>query len=91
MSQTRTRLVNFRLTDEEFEQLKTASSRQGARCVSEFVRHVILTAPNRCPASSSYDDNLMLFERRVATLEQSMTRLIESFSSAQPQRVNSGN
>jgi hypothetical protein len=33
----------------------------------------------------------MLFERRVAALEQSMTRFIESFSSAQPQRVNSGN
>ena len=91
MSKTRTRLVNFRLTDEEFEQLKTASSRQGARCVSDFVRYVIMTPPNHCPASISYDDNLLSFERRVTTLEQSMTRFIESLSSAQPQRVDSGN
>src|ERR1017187_9362681 len=46
MSTARTRLVNFRVTDEEFERLKTASGRQGARCLSDFARGVMLGSPN---------------------------------------------
>ena len=91
MSKPRSRLVNFRLTDEEFELLKAASSRQGARCVSDFVRYVILTPHSRCPVSSTYDDALLSFELRVIALERSMARFIEAVSGAQSLRVNSGN
>ncbi|MCU1237281.1 MAG: hypothetical protein JWP63_5248 [Candidatus Solibacter sp.] len=91
MSKARTRLVNFRLTEEEFEQLKTSSNRQGARCVSDFVRCVVLTPSSRCPVSSTCDESLSSFERRVAALERSITLFIAALSSAQSQPVNSGN
>lgn len=91
MSKARTRLVNFRLTDEEFEQLKAASSQQGARCVSDFVRFVILTPANRCPSYSACDESFLTFEKRVTALERSMTRFIEAISGSQPRRANLGN
>ena len=88
MSKARTRLVNFRLTEEEFEQLKTTSNRQGARCVSDFVRCVVLTPSSRCPVSNTYDESLNSFERRVAALERSMILFIAALSSAQPKPIN---
>ena len=38
----RTRLVNFRLTEVEYQQLRTASLTSGARGLSEFARSAIL-------------------------------------------------
>jgi hypothetical protein len=83
MSKPRTRLVNFRVTDEEFELLKAACSRHGARCLSDFARGVMLGQPNPCPVSSSYDDRLVSFDRRVSALEQSMSRLVNALSASQ--------
>lgn len=42
MNNLRTRLVNFRVTDQEFEEIKSACNRNGARCISEFVRSRML-------------------------------------------------
>ena len=83
MPQLRTRLVNFRVTDEEFERLKTASGRQGARCLSDFARSVMLGQPNLRPLSGSYDDKLLGFDRRLAAVEHSIARLVEALSTAQ--------
>jgi hypothetical protein len=41
MLQTRSRLVAFRVSEEEYEDLRLASSAQGARSVSEFVRSCV--------------------------------------------------
>ena len=38
----RNRLVNFRLSEIEFEKLKAACSRQGARSISDFARTSVL-------------------------------------------------
>ena len=46
MEKVRGRLVNFRVTDDEFEQLKIACDRQGARCLSAFARKMMLNATN---------------------------------------------
>jgi hypothetical protein len=78
MSTARTRLVNFRVTDEELERLKTASGRQGARCLSDFARAVMLGQPNFRPVSGSYDDKLLSFDQRLIALEHSMARLVEA-------------
>ena len=80
MSQARTRLVNFRVTDEELERLKTASGRQGARCLSDFARCVMLGQPNLHPVAGAYDDKLVSFDQRLVALEHSMARLVEALS-----------
>lgn len=38
----RNRLVNFRLTEEEFEQLRQACGDQGARSLSDFARSAVM-------------------------------------------------
>lgn len=39
----RNRLVNFRLSEVEFERLKAACARQGARSISDFARTSVLS------------------------------------------------
>ena len=73
MQKIRTRLVNFRVTDDEFAQLKSASDRHGARCLSEYARSSMLTDPSDDP--ESVISKVVVLERRIATLETSMSRL----------------
>lgn len=41
--QPRTRLVNFRVSEDEFVRLKEGSVRAGARSISDFARAAVLT------------------------------------------------
>jgi hypothetical protein len=80
MRQIRSRLVNFRVTDEELKQLKTASDRQGARCLSDFARSIMF--------GGTYDDRLLRMDHRLTGVEQSMARLVEALSGSRPQDTN---
>ena len=42
VTKPRNRLVNFRLTEEEFQSLRTASAESGARSISDFARSAVL-------------------------------------------------
>jgi hypothetical protein len=72
MLRTRTRLVTFRVTDDELEQLKTACERQGSRCLSDFARSTVLS---RLVSSESVSNKMLDQERRILALEASMARL----------------
>ena len=80
MQKVRTRLVSFRVTDEEFEQLKSACDRNGSRCLSEFARSSMLTNPNRDP--ENVISKVVVLERRIASLETSMSRLHNALADA---------
>ncbi len=67
MQKVRNHLVNFRVTEEEFEKLKDACDRQGARCLSHFVREIMLNSPNLDP--DSMITKVDTLDRRVAALE----------------------
>jgi hypothetical protein len=73
MQKVRGRLVNFRVTDDEFEQLKIACDRHGARCLSAFARKMILNAGT--PNGENHADELAALDRRLSILEESMSRL----------------
>jgi hypothetical protein len=73
MQKVRTRIVNFRVTEEEFEQLRSACDRQGARCLSDFARSAMLASPNLDP--ESVVSKLVVLEGRLASLETSVSRL----------------
>lgn len=83
MRKIRTRLVNFRVTDEELERLKTASDRQGARCLSDFARSIMF--------GGTYDDRLLSLDQRLTGLERSMARLVEAVSGSHLQEIHSHN
>ena len=89
MSKARTRLVNFRVTDEEFERLKSASGRQGSRCLSDFARSMMLGQPN-CHSSAD-DERLLSFDRRLTSLERSLSRLVDVLAGTPFQTAGSEN
>ena len=91
MTNARTRLVNFRVTDEEFERLKAASSQRHARSLSDFARGVMLAHHDLIDLSGSNDDRMLSFDRRVTALERSMARLVDALSGAQLNRADAEN
>jgi hypothetical protein len=77
----RSRLINFRVTDEEFRRLKTASTLNNARCLSEFARSAILERVQTAaevPESPVVTDQLQAFESRLARLESHLSRLSDA-------------
>ena len=89
MQRVRSRLINFRVTDEELEQLKAAANIQGSRCLSEFARLVMLGTANRAPApavSESLDGKLSLFDRRLNILEADVARLVDALGEREDRR-----
>jgi hypothetical protein len=70
----RNRLVNFRLTMEEFEQLRTACERQGARSISDFARCAVLGQVDRPVESEAAIGRL---DETVERLEQGVGALLQ--------------
>ena len=79
MQKVRSRLINFRVTDEELEQLKTAATVQGSRCLSEFARLVMLGTATG--AQERPDGKLSQFDRRLNVLEANVARLVDALAS----------
>jgi uncharacterized protein (DUF1778 family) len=79
MHKVRSRLVNFRVTDEEFERLKNAAEIQGSRCLSEFARLVMLGADSVTAAEARMlDGKFAVFDKRLNALESDVARLIKN-------------
>lgn len=84
--QARNRLVNFRLTQEEMENLHSACAVRGARSLSEFARAAVLKSVGAEIGSEiawqSYLDRL---EARLAALDSLLVALVDrtDFSQAQ--------
>jgi hypothetical protein len=74
----RSRLINFRVTDEELEQLKAAATLQGSRCLSEFARLVMLGTAGG--SQESPDGKLSQVDRRLNVLEANVTRLVDALA-----------
>ncbi|MDX1979812.1 MAG: hypothetical protein SFV51_06065 [Bryobacteraceae bacterium] len=70
----RNRLVNFRLSDEEFDQLRASSAVSGARSLSDFARNAVMrcaaeTASGRVnPPRPDIDSKVIELECRVTEL-----------------------
>lgn len=72
----RNRLVNFRLSEVEFEQLRHASIRSGSRSLSEFARNSVLRSLEEwAPAGG----RLATLDHRVSELELALERLLRLF------------
>jgi hypothetical protein len=75
MYKLRSRIVNFRVSDEELELLKIASAQQGARCLSEFARSVMLQTCGTAPSQPADGDRLGSIEERLSAVESNVTRI----------------
>ncbi len=79
-SLNRTRLINFRVTPEEYERLRQASSAHGIGSFSDFAREVLLESARRRPAAASsalgwHLRPWMGYEERLAELEGRMEQV----------------
>ena len=79
MQKTRSRVINFRVTDDEFNRLKTASNMGGARCLSEYARDVLMQSldgrADHKSGGAGGQDKLLTLELRVGLVELSLSRL----------------
>lgn len=64
----RRRVLNFRLTEEEYRLLRNASHATGARNISDFARSVLLQQHDHPPQSQ--DQAISRLESRLAELEE---------------------
>ena len=82
----RNRLVNFRLTDEEFVYLREACAAQGARSISDFARSAVLRQADRsAPASDSPStQSLAELQSMMAQLEARVGQLVQQVDSVIP-------
>jgi hypothetical protein len=73
----RNRLVNFRLSDEEFERLKNACAQFGARSISDFARGSVLDRIVDGPASASRPgERIVELDHKVSALEGQVSQLL---------------
>lgn len=72
---TRSRLVNFRLTQDELESLKTACLVKGSRNISDFARTAVLESIETQTGSG------MLVQNRLSELDTKMAEIGEAVQS----------
>jgi hypothetical protein len=79
----RTRLVNFRLSDDEFDRLRASCALHGSRSISEFARTSVLermeTNPNVAFGSQSGGTQNRMFQldNKVNDLEHRFTQILQ--------------
>ncbi len=73
----RNRLVNFRLSEAEFEQLKAACHENGARSISEFARTAVLNSLRQQVVDDGPDvQRVTYLEDKVVALEVRTDQLL---------------
>ena len=93
LERIKNRLVTFRVTDEELSQLKTTSREQGARCLSEFARAVLLGTLHEAgigdPREGQVKQKMEALDSRLAAVESDIARVMNLLSLAgQVERIN---
>jgi hypothetical protein len=72
----RSRLVNFRLTEEEYDRLTAVCARKGSPSISDFARASILrTVEAEVGQERPVDTQLASLRERLSDLERSFQRL----------------
>jgi predicted component of type VI protein secretion system len=74
-SNRRDRLVIFRLSQDEYQKLKDASERQGARNLSDFTRGEVLSVLNSRANGNHIEQSFSSMEQSMAELKATMLRL----------------
>ena len=75
MALPRYRLLNFRLTDEEYDQLRSAAVEHGSRGLSDFARTILLSSLPAQAVRDRRESATASLSERLAKLEQAVDRL----------------
>ncbi len=74
----RSRIVSFRLSDEEYKSLKNVTASRGARSVSEFTRSVACNVGTNGNGSENLGDSLRTLNARMEALVHKIETLTEA-------------
>lgn len=79
----RTRMVNFRLTEDEYEYLKDLCQREGARSVSDFARTAVCRSigPPK-PDGEPLDMQIQILDGKVGELDRTVKQIVERMEAA---------
>jgi len=80
LTKRRSRIVSFRLSQEEYESLKAISATRGARSVSEFTRSVACS--NAVPSASdseAIEEALRRINEKVDTINDELRKLHKAY------------
>jgi hypothetical protein len=83
----RSRIVSFRLSDEEYDSLKSVTVSRGARSVSEFTRSVACNMGATGNGAEKIEDSLRTLNDRMKALDrriQMLTQVLEEKNSTNP-------
>jgi hypothetical protein len=79
VQKTRKRVINFRVTEEQYSRLKSASDEGGARCLSEYARDVLMRSldgdAGEKPGTANGIEKMLTLELRLGIVELSLSRL----------------
>ncbi len=76
----RSRIVSFRLSDEEYDSLKNVSATRGARSVSEFTRSVACNQDGE--QAKKLEETLLTLTERMELLDRRLQTLTEAVKNA---------
>jgi len=85
MDTIRNRIINFRVSEDEFRRLKAASASQKARCLSDFARTVTLRVAGGAETLSEADvseNEIQSVIRHLSLLESNIARLLDVLTKA---------
>jgi len=74
---SRNRLVVFRLTQQEYDNLKEACSDKGSRSLSEFTRSELLAGSKPDVLEGVLDKRLIAVEQRLTDLQESVAQIAD--------------
>jgi uncharacterized protein (DUF1778 family) len=80
----RSRVLNFRLTEQEYLEVKQAAEAQGSRCVSDFARAALLKSSRHTGAESRVEFMFRDLQNRISVLDSQMFRLIGAVERDEP-------
>lgn len=85
----RTKIVNFRLSEGEFEKLKSACEANGARSVSDFARAAVLRSIDpHADGDQQASSRDLVVDRKIADIETRIDQLIQLFGATGSELTN---
>ena len=78
VTKARSHFVSFRVTDEEYKQLKLACDQHGLPSVSAFARKVMLSRPD--VAGENLNGEIAVLNDRISVLETTLARMTQALA-----------
>ncbi len=89
INKRRSRIVSFRLSQEEYDSLKSVSATRGARSVSDFTRSVAFQHNDKNnEAMDTIEETLRLLKDKMDTIDREIKKLSKAYDEKQAEALS---